>query len=377
MARFRNKGRRANWTPEMMDDALKLLKDGKSQRYVEQKTGIPRRTLRNHMKTNSRKRKLGCRTVLTPEQENDLVSRIMRLADLGVPLNSLALRRNVYKYVVNQNIKHPFNPHTELAGKEWYAGFMRRHPDIRCRKAQSMNCARAQKLNPVIVNDYFTKLESTLDKLGMKNKPECIFNVDEKGCRLCLHHAQTVLARKGTKRVHLIANEHGENVTVTACISAAGYAIPPMIIYKGKVKKPEYVDNLPSTSLVEMSDKGSMTAKLFCKFLHHLNRYKPAGPILLLLDGAKCHVDITVVEVADKLGIHLFCLPSNTTHELQPCDVAVFRSYEHFWDQELLKYWDRFPDRSLNKARFGFIFTPVWQKTMIPANIESGFKKTG
>ena len=68
-----------------------------------------------------------------------------------------------------------------------------------------MNPARAQKLNPVIVNDYFSKLESVLAKLDLKSCPQNIFNMDEKGVRLTLHHQQTVLAKKGAKRVHLIS----------------------------------------------------------------------------------------------------------------------------------------------------------------------------
>jgi len=61
--------------------------------------------------------------------------------------------------------------------------------------------------------------------------------MDEKGCQLSLHHQQKVLAKKGSKRVHLVAPEHGENVTIVACGSASGIVIPPMIIFKGQRKK--------------------------------------------------------------------------------------------------------------------------------------------
>ena len=73
----------------------------------------------------------------------------------------------------------------------------------------------------------------------------------------------------------------------------------------------------------------------------------------------------------------LFCLPSNTTHELQPLDVAVFRSFEHHWDQEVLSFWRNWPERVLSKEMFGKIFTSVWTKCMTMANIQSGFRKCG
>jgi hypothetical protein len=40
------------------------------------------------------------------------------------------------------------------------------------------------------------------------NKPELIYNMDEKGCRLTIYicHHQTALA----KRTHLLATEHAE-----------------------------------------------------------------------------------------------------------------------------------------------------------------------
>ena len=70
-------------------------------------------------------------------------------------------------------------------------------------------------------------------------QPSKIFNVGEKRCRLTLHHQQNVLAEKGSKRVHMVASEHAENVTIVACVNAVGWSIPPMIIFKGKRGKPE------------------------------------------------------------------------------------------------------------------------------------------
>uniref|UniRef100_A0A2H1VUE0 SFRICE_004274 n=1 Tax=Spodoptera frugiperda TaxID=7108 RepID=A0A2H1VUE0_SPOFR len=43
--------------------------------------------------------------------------------------------------------------------------------------------------------------------------------------------------------------------------------------------------------------------------------------------------------------ILLYCLPSNTTHELQPLDKSVNKSYENFWDEEVLLYSYQHPDR--------------------------------
>ena len=126
-----------------------------------------------------------------------------------------------------------------------------------------------------------------------------------------------------------------------------------------------------------MTDKGSMTHEVFVKFLQHFAKFKPEGNALLILDGAKCHLSIGILEEADKHSVTLFCLPSCTSHELQPLDKSVFRSFEHFWDAEVQKFFRTNPDRSLTKDLFGKIFTSVWLKCMTMSNIQNGFRACG
>ena len=94
----------------------------------------------------------------------------------------------VFDYFEVNNRQHPFT--CNLAGEKWFRLFLKRHPQLRHRKAQAMNPARAQKLNRFIVNDHFTKLEHILTDHDLFNKPDRIFNLNEKGCRLSLHHQQ-------------------------------------------------------------------------------------------------------------------------------------------------------------------------------------------
>ncbi|XP_044582951.1 MFS-type transporter clz9-like [Cotesia glomerata] len=201
--------------------------------------------------------------------------------------------------------------------------------------------------------------------------------MDEKGCRLTIHHQQSVLAKKGATRVHLQSAEHAENVTIAGCVNALGNAIPPMIIFKGKRLKPELYDNLPPGSLIQKSAKGYMTNELFKEFLKHLAKFKTSGECLLIFDGAACHLDLSIVDLADSLGIYLYCLPSNTTHELQPLDKDVYRSFEHHWDAEVLLFLEQNPDKKLTKSRFNIILSKVWSKCMTQSNITSGFQATG
>ena len=98
---------------------------------------------------------------------------------------------------------------------------------------------------------------------------------------------------------------------------------------------------------------------------------------LLIFDGASSHLDPDIVQEADAHDIKLFCLPSNTTHELQPMDRSVFRAFEQYWDQEVMDFLKNHTGERISKERFGKLFSPVWQKSLTPKNVISGFRVTG
>ncbi|KAJ8930755.1 hypothetical protein NQ314_016410 [Rhamnusium bicolor] len=178
---------------------------GRMSRQAASRTfSIPRWTLSRYVDNNrTNKSTMGHRTTLTVEQEEELSSRIVRLAEVGYPLTSRTLRRCVFNCYTENGIPNKFSITSKMAGRYWLNGFLKRNPEIRKRKAQGMNPARAQKLNKFIVNDYFEKLKEVLLELDLMNGPERIYNVDEKGCRLSLHHQQGVLKREKEQNVYI------------------------------------------------------------------------------------------------------------------------------------------------------------------------------
>lgn len=83
-----------------MNFALEACRGGTlSAKKASEVYGIPRRTLREYLDGQKRgKLKVGRKTVLTAEQENDLCERIFRLADVGYPITHKMLRMNVFKF---------------------------------------------------------------------------------------------------------------------------------------------------------------------------------------------------------------------------------------------------------------------------------------
>ncbi len=148
------------WSEELLKAALDRVdpnsRNPLSVREAAKRYGIPRRTLRNHIKSGSQTKRFGRKGLLGPDVENELVARIKRFAAVGLPLTGKIIRSYVHEYVEKNNIAHPFT--SSKAGEKWFQLFKIRHPDISVRKAQNMNAARAQKLNREIVKDHFEKI---------------------------------------------------------------------------------------------------------------------------------------------------------------------------------------------------------------------------
>lgn len=109
-----------------------------------------------------RKSSLGRKPLLDSDQEQQLSSRIIRLSNVGYPLTPRVLRTCVKRYCDANNIG--VNTQSQMIGRDWLRGFMKRHRNIRRRKAQNLNPARAQKVNKFVVSDYFSKLKKIMDE---------------------------------------------------------------------------------------------------------------------------------------------------------------------------------------------------------------------
>ena len=115
--------------------------------------------------------------------------------------------------------------------------------------------------------------------------------------------------------------------------SAAGFPLPPMIIYPKAYPGGAYTFEGPDDALYGKSESGYVDSELFTKWMEKifLKFAVPERPIILFIDGHKSHINLDVVDMARNNNVILFCLPPHTTHALQPLDVAVFKSFKnHF-----------------------------------------------
>ena len=125
-----------------------------------------------------------------------------------------------------------------------------------------------------------------------------------------------------------------------ACASAAGYAIPPFVIFGRQTLNPRLTKGeVPGTSY-GLSPNGWIDRKLFCDwvFEHFLAYAPPARPILLLLDGHSFHYCPEVIKACAEEEIIILALPPNTTHIIQPLDRGCFSPLKSQWKKVVQSY---------------------------------------
>ena len=314
------------WTKEDMEKAITEAKSTKNIKSSANKYSIPYTTLRDHMSGRvSGENSRGHPTVLTAEEETEIVDACIIFAEWGFGLGRKEVEGIVGNYLKCTKKKNPFKD--TIPGEGWWSGFMKRHPEIRKRKPQHLQMVRAKQSNRIIVNHWFTScLEPALQNLDLFNKPEQIYNVDESGFPLSWT-PKTILTKKGQKTPQaLMAGSGRENITVQTCISGSGTLLPPYVVYKGERLMSNTTFGGPLASRYAVSHNGWMTEESFVDWLKALfiPSLPPTRPVLLILDGHKSHITYEVREIARDNNIHLLKLPPHTTHLLQPLDIGVF-----------------------------------------------------
>ena len=373
---------RGNWSEESLKAAIGAVKnDGLSVRAAAIEHKIPRKTLERRInKNNDKKGPMGPSSLFGEDNEKKLATHIKTMQAKGFPLTMKDVRQMAYGFAEQLKLNHRFNKETQMAGYDWLELFLSRNTDITLRKSEGVSLARAKAMNKAEVTAYFQLLESVLMQDNGILPPSCVFNMDESGLQLNSRPGH-VLAQKGAKAVSTITStEKGETITIIGCCNAEGTFLPPACIMKGKNKKPEFEDGMPPGSKLFMSQKSAyITSEIFLEWLKtHFVPRKPAGKVVLLLDGHATHCNsVEMLEYANQNEIILISMPSHTSHYLQPLDRSVFKSLKnHFYEQ--CRLWlKQNPGRRITRLSFGALLDKAWGKAASAENAISGFRATG
>ena len=102
------------------------------------KYSLPQTTLSDHLTGKSTKRYGGAPTVLSPEEEHEIVITCHVLADMGFPLNKDYVSLIIRDYVNEKYQENPFGSNG-IPGSRWWECFLPRWPNLRERKPQHIS----------------------------------------------------------------------------------------------------------------------------------------------------------------------------------------------------------------------------------------------
>ena len=371
--------KRRQWNPADMEAAMRAVQEeGKTVTAAAKQHSVPRKTLDDRIKGRvTHGSNPGPSTVLTAREEDALASYLLYMAERGFPLMSNMARAFAWAVSMRSGTSDRFNEETG-PGKYWWGNFHARHPELTLRTADNLERSRASALTKEVVDGYFETLKCTLEENDLVNEPRQLFNCDETFLPLNMS-CEKVITRKNTKHVYAQSRGTSEHITLLCGASAAGVALPPMIIFSKSFPGGVYKFDGPDDAVYGKSESGWIDSELFIVWMKKVFRryHGSQRPVLLFVDGHASHITIDVIDLARKNQIILFCLPPHTTHALQPLDVSVFKSLKSHFGKAVHALSFAKKDFVVSKREFARVVKTPFEKAFSMSNIKAGFKKCG
>ena len=340
--------------------------------------GVPYHTLRRHVLCNVGRN--GPRPILTACEEADIEHYLLQMSDMGLGLDKASVNKHVLE-IVDDGRAHPWKKaNTTGPGRDWWSGFMLRHPKLSFRKSQELERPRAIMSNVFVLRDFFDKLKMALDNV----RPALVFNCDETKVD---GQPPRVIARKGQRAVNALADPMMEHITIVACGNATGtHIMAPALISQAVNLQEHWYDPEQKDLLWATSQSGWMESGMFASWMDHFIEFvndKRAvidgvkEPVLLIFDGHKTHVTLQAIQKAERAGVRLLKLPAHTTHLVQPLDLSCFGPWHRHWGRRLLEFRVKRPQTAVSKQIFAALFREPWNMAMSKQNLVAGFKAAG
>jgi hypothetical protein len=310
-----------------------------SIREVARRFNVPRTTLRDRVtghqfrpesRANSHK--------LTQTEEESLKRWILSMDSRGAAPRPTSVRE-----MANLLLARRGTTPIETVGEKWVYNFTKRTPELQARFSRRYDYQRAKQEDPRVIQGWFNTVQATIQQYGIL--PEDIYNFDETGFAMGLTSTAKVITRSEYYgRRSLLQPGNREWVTVIESISASGWALPPTIIFKGKLFNQAWFDSLPGDWRFEVSLNGWTTDEIGLRWLEKL--FIPATTSrtigqyrLLVLDGHGSHLTPLFDQICSENKIIPVCMPAHSSHLLQPLDIGCFavlkRSYGSLVDQKM------------------------------------------
>jgi len=251
---------------------------------------------------------------------------------------------------------------------------------------------------PAQAQDWLRRMhDSVIKKPGLANifeEPQRIFNADETGFQIGESGQIKVIGRRSQRKIKKRKAGTQEMITCLCMGNAKGATVPPFLVIKGPdvdtgIPRPGAIDDhkFPGVT-VRVTDSGWMNKDLFLDAIIHFNlqveemitsgHTAVTKPVLLIIDGANCHLSAKGAQYATENGITIWVLPPNTTSQMQPMDIGYNQPLKTAYYQRIQKFAYDHPNEQIRKPNFCVILKQVWDKVnQKPTSLINAFDKSG
>ena len=298
----------------------------------------------------------------------------------GLPLRAASVRRMADLLLANRASSTPGT--TSAVGQCWVRNFVKRHPELQSKYSRKYDYQRAQCEDPKIIQNWFRLVQNTIAKYGILAQD--IYNFDETGFQMgMITTAKVITGSKRAGRPTVTQPGNREWVTAIEAINSTGWALPPMIIFQGKLHQASWYNDelIPSNWTIGLSENGWTNDKLALFWLQEVfDKYTKARTVgafrLLILDGHGSHATPDFDHFCSEHSIIVLCMPPHSSHLLQPLDVGCFSPLKKAYGRKVEESI-RLGINHTDKIEFLRMFQEARTEALNQKNIQSGFTATG
>ena len=225
------------YSEDELQEAMELVQAGNmSLRQAAEQFKVPKSTLARKLKTGlsaaeNMTENRGRKTVLSQEDEESLASHLRVLAKWGYGLSRESVCAVAKEFCEANNIILPWD--SNKLNNDWFVAFSRRNALTLKNTERLEKSRRLNTCNSFLIYEFYDLYEAELDHLGLHDKPDQIFNLDECGVSNDPSRSRSVA---GIEQKNVYRTNQGsgrDNTTVMGCFNAAGRCLPPLFIFKG------------------------------------------------------------------------------------------------------------------------------------------------
>ena len=338
---------------------------------------VPLTTLRDRLdeRINIEIKSSGPVSFLGQDVEEKLVQHVQYMAQIGYGYTRLQIIElaSQFAHSCQKLAKEKY------LSQQWYNGFIRRWPNLKNIKPSSLDAIRARATNPEKIQDYFKELDKILTKYNLKERPDLIYNIDEKGIS-CEHKPPYIVCNRSLK-AQAITSPRSSKTTLIAMGNALGNYVPPFFIFPGARMRDGLMKGATAGAKGTVSPTGWSNSDTFKLFLQtHASVYAKCSAdehMLWIYDGHSTHVNPSIIDWARSNRIILFVLPAHHSHILQPLDVGCFGPLQKIYNIKAQKFLRENPGEIITRYEVAQLASSAYVSALSARNLMNSFKKTG